>query len=164
MYKYLHQSRKKVADYVLANMELTIYMTVTELAERIGVGETTVLRFCRKMGYKGYQSFKMAVTKEVAKLSSEFDETNMEELDEIQNIIQKTMSNNVQVLKETASLIDNNELEKAIHHIITSKRIIFYGAGCQEIQRQMHVINFLELVLLLKCLLTRICKQCQQQH
>ncbi|WP_057914494.1 MurR/RpiR family transcriptional regulator [Peribacillus muralis] len=124
------KAEKKVADYVLANMDLTIYMTVTELAESIGVGETTVLRFCRKMGFKGYQSFKMGVTKEVAKLSYEvFDETNMGELAEMQNIVQKTMSNNIQVLKETASLIDTQELEKAIHQIIYSKRILFYGVG-----------------------------------
>lgn len=127
------KSEKKVSDFVQANMESTIYMTVTELAERIGVGETTVLRFCRKMGFKGYQSFKMAVTKEVAKSSHDvFDEAKKEEFneaDEVQFIVQKTLANNVQSLKETASILDIKELEKAIQYIITSKRIVFYGVG-----------------------------------
>ncbi|MEK4297914.1 MurR/RpiR family transcriptional regulator [Oceanobacillus sp. FSL W8-0428] len=127
------KSEKKVSDFVQANMESTIYMTVTELAERIGVGETTVLRFCRKMGFKGYQSFKMAVTKEVAKSTHDvFDETNKDEFnetDEVHFIVQKALSNNIQALKETASIIETSELEKAIDYIISSKRIIFYGVG-----------------------------------
>ncbi|MBS4209978.1 MurR/RpiR family transcriptional regulator [Bacillus sp. FJAT-50079] len=126
----LTKAEKKVADYVLANMELTIYMTVTELAEHIGVGETTVLRFCRKIGFKGYQSFKMAITKEVATLPHDvFDESDAGELDETQYIIQKTMTNNIQALKETASLIDVQELEKAIQFILAHKRVVFYGVG-----------------------------------
>ena len=38
-----------------------MYISVTDLAEEAGVGETTVIRFCKKIGFKGYQGFKLAI-------------------------------------------------------------------------------------------------------
>src|SRR5690625_7817587 len=49
------KTEAKVANFVLNNLEKVIYLSVTELAEKAGVGETTVLRFCRKLDYKGFQ-------------------------------------------------------------------------------------------------------------
>lgn len=64
--------------------------------------------------------FKMAVTKEVAKSTHDvFDETKkgeFNEADEVHFIVQKALANNVQALKETASIMEINELEKAIHY------------------------------------------------
>lgn len=124
----LTKAEKKVADYVLANMEDTIYLTVTELAEKVGVGETTVLRFCRRIGYKGYQAFKMAITKEVAKQSFETsEETN--EVSAIQSLVHKSTTASIQALKETSQLVDYEMLERAIELFKTQKRIVMYGAS-----------------------------------
>ena len=38
-------------DYLKDKIDDIIYMSVTELAETINVGESTILRFCRKVGY-----------------------------------------------------------------------------------------------------------------
>ena len=46
-----------VAEYVLDHAKDVIYLSVTELAERADVGETTVLRFFRKLGFYGFQVF-----------------------------------------------------------------------------------------------------------
>lgn len=127
----LTKTELKVADFILENMDETIYMTVTELAEQVKVGETTVLRFCRKIGYKSYQSFKLALTVEVAKQSSElydvYDE--QDEMNVTQSLVLKTIENNIKIMKETSSLIDTNELEKAIECIISKKRIVIYGSS-----------------------------------
>ena len=53
------RSEKKVVEAVLDNPEEVLYSSITDLAEKAGVGDTTVVRFCRKVGFKGYQDFKM---------------------------------------------------------------------------------------------------------
>lgn len=53
--KVLTGSEKKVAEYVLKNYMRVLDFTVTELAEKAGVSDATVVRFCRSVGYKGYQ-------------------------------------------------------------------------------------------------------------
>lgn len=124
----LTKSEQKVADYVLAHMEETIYLTVTELAEQVGVGETTVLRFCRRIGYKGYQAFKMALTQEVAQ-QSQGTMDQEEDWSELQRIIQKSTQASVQALQETARRIDETALEQAIQLILQQQRIVIYGSS-----------------------------------
>lgn len=43
-----------------------IYLSITDLAESLGVAEATVLRFCRKLGYKGFQDFKLHLSQDIA--------------------------------------------------------------------------------------------------
>lgn len=43
-----------------------IYMSVTELADLAGVAEATIVRFCRKLDYKGFQDFKLKLSSELA--------------------------------------------------------------------------------------------------
>ena len=60
-YYQLTGAEKKVADYVVSHEKQTQYMSISELAEECGVAEATISRFCRRMGYKGYSAFKLAV-------------------------------------------------------------------------------------------------------
>jgi hypothetical protein len=46
----LRNSEKKVAKCVLADPAAVITSSITELAERAGTSEPTVIRFCRKLG------------------------------------------------------------------------------------------------------------------
>src|SRR5262245_43574415 len=48
---------RRVADYVLANPWETRGISIVELAQRVGVSENTVTRFCLKVGYAGYREF-----------------------------------------------------------------------------------------------------------
>ena len=52
-------SERAVADFVLQNPEEVMHMSISEASQNIGVGESTIIRFCRVLGYKGYQDFKL---------------------------------------------------------------------------------------------------------
>ena len=56
----LTKSQKKLIDY-FDNVDLrrVIYMSITDLAAATDVAEATVLRFCRSLGYNGYQEFRL---------------------------------------------------------------------------------------------------------
>jgi len=60
-YSSLPPSEKKVADYVLENPENIIYLSVSELADKVNVSDSTIIRFCKNVGFKGYQEFKLFV-------------------------------------------------------------------------------------------------------
>jgi len=67
-YPALTKSEKKVADYILANFEDIMYLSVTELAELASVGETTIFRFCKKLDFKGYPEFKLLIAQDIVNL------------------------------------------------------------------------------------------------
>ena len=53
------RSEQKVARYVLRHPEEVIHMRIVDLASESSVSEPTVVRFCRAMGFAGFQDFKL---------------------------------------------------------------------------------------------------------
>lgn len=60
-YDSMSKTHKKIANYILGNITESSYSTINKLANEIGVGEATVIRFCTFLGYKGYPEFKEAL-------------------------------------------------------------------------------------------------------
>ncbi|MDO4960733.1 MAG: MurR/RpiR family transcriptional regulator [Eubacteriales bacterium] len=59
-------SEKKTADYVLSHKTDIQYMSISEMAYEIGVAEATISRFCRSLGLRGYNDFKLSLAKATA--------------------------------------------------------------------------------------------------
>ena len=66
-YYDLTTAEKKTADYVLRHPRESQFLSIAELAEESGVAEATVSRFCRRLGYKGYNAFKLAIANATAR-------------------------------------------------------------------------------------------------
>ena len=62
----LRKSERKVADFVLKSPLNVIRMRIVDLAKQAGVSEPTVVRFCRAVGCRGFQDFKMALAQQLA--------------------------------------------------------------------------------------------------
>ena len=82
-YYDLTGAEKKTADYVLANKEQCRSLSIAALASRSGVAEATVSRFCRRLGYSGYNAFKLAIAGAAAPQEEEPQQT-IEEPEEAQ--------------------------------------------------------------------------------
>ena len=65
-YYQLTSAEKKVADYAVIHQQQTQFMSISELAEEAGVAEATISRFCKRLGYKGYSAFKLAIANATA--------------------------------------------------------------------------------------------------
>ena len=64
-YPELSSAKKSAASYFLNHYTSLQFATVTELAERIGVSDTTIINLCADLGYSGFAAFKRAVRKEL---------------------------------------------------------------------------------------------------
>ena len=53
----LRKSERKVADFVLSDPAAILNMRIIDLATQSQVSEPTVIRFCRALGYAGFQYF-----------------------------------------------------------------------------------------------------------
>lgn len=62
-YFQLTAAERKVADYVLAAGDRVQFMSITQLATECGTADATVSRFCRSLGLKGFNAFKIALAK-----------------------------------------------------------------------------------------------------
>lgn len=57
-------SEARVARLVIEAPAEVIHLSVTELADEANTSATTVMRFCRRLGFKGYQDFKIALAQD----------------------------------------------------------------------------------------------------
>src|SRR5437016_3270920 len=61
----LKPAERTIADFVLGGPGDVIHMSISQLAKRSQVGESTIMRFCRAIGFSGYQEFKLRLAQDL---------------------------------------------------------------------------------------------------
>jgi DNA-binding MurR/RpiR family transcriptional regulator len=130
----LKPAEQKVARYILDHQAEVLNMSIAKLAEESKVSEATIIRMCRALQFKGYQELKLSIS---ASLNSGLNETikyqDISANGSIQEIIQAVSSNNLQSIQDTLSVLDAEEVEKAIVALDNARKIDVYGAGASAI-------------------------------
>lgn len=62
----MHNAERKVATFILNNPNLALESNVSETAERSGVSDATVVRFCQRLGYSGFFQMKLRLSHDIA--------------------------------------------------------------------------------------------------
>ena len=57
--------KKLIEGLMKINGDELIYLSITELSAKLKVAEATIVRFCKKLGYNGFQDFKLSLSKEL---------------------------------------------------------------------------------------------------
>lgn len=126
------KTEKRIADIVLNNADKIIYITITEFSAMAEAGEATIIRFCRKLGFKGFQDFKVALAQEIS-IGTQGGNTHLsapiEKTDSLEIIAQKFYQISDKVLKETLLLLDYQILEKSAEIISKAEKVYFFGVG-----------------------------------
>ena len=124
----LRKSEAKVASYVLENLDEVIEMRVVDLASKSSVSEPTVIRFCRAIGFDGFQSFKLQLAQQLG-LGSVFTQFAVEDSDTVADLLNKVFDTTVGSLITVRDEINSAVLEQAIDTISNARRVEFYGFG-----------------------------------
>ncbi|HEU5139767.1 MAG TPA: MurR/RpiR family transcriptional regulator [Bacillales bacterium] len=143
----LSKKEKLVADYILANPGEVTHQSITELADHVGVAESTIFRLCKRIGFDGYQGFKISLARDVVKpMENIYQEIN--EGDEPGDLMNKVFHGHIQGLQDTLQLYDFEILEKAIARLAETNRIDFYGSGGSAVVAYDAVHKFIRTGLL----------------
>lgn len=122
-------SDKKIGEYIIDNPEQIINYNTLQLAEIIQTSQSAIIRFIKKIGYKGYIDFKI----DVAKSLEENNEFLLDEViskdESIENIISKIKNNVLSTVGKTYALIDNQRIKTAVEDINKANNIYLAGVG-----------------------------------
>ncbi|MEG0803487.1 MAG: MurR/RpiR family transcriptional regulator, partial [Pygmaiobacter sp.] len=116
VYNQFTRTEKKVADYIVSHPREMLFMSITELADVCGVGETSIFRFCRTVGLGGYQEFKMMLSLSMSDADTQAGALSGEIApeDNLELVVQKVLQVNQRALSETAALLDVSALASAV--------------------------------------------------
>ncbi len=127
-YSGLRAAEQRVADFILAHPDELIYLTVTELADRTHTSESTVVRLCQKIGYKGYQEFKIVLARDLVEPATAIYAA-IEPGDDLATVKTKVFQANAQALRDTLEVLDEAQLQSAVDTIAAARRLEIYGVG-----------------------------------
>lgn len=126
-------SEKYVAEYILAHNLKILNMSTLELGKETYTSSATIVRFCQKLGFSGFDDFKIQFAQDYhASLSSTKDvnfnypftqESSTKEI--IQNIVKiKTTS-----IEELEYILEPSLIDRVVNYIEKADIIDFYGYG-----------------------------------
>ena len=106
-------------------------MSITDLADACGVADASVHRFCRTMGLKGYQEFKMKLSLSLSPEETDIEkqDTSQIKVDSLGFSLDKILQVHISALKETRMLMQEDELEKTLQMMEKARNIYFFGVG-----------------------------------
>jgi len=129
-YSNLRKSEKKIADYLQQHAQERLDFSITELARRLEVSETTVSRFCRVIGLRGYQDLKLSMA---ASLNTVEEFKNIpptiHEGDSTPEIGRKLSESLAGSIAKTQQSLNVEDMNKAIDAIARANQIYIYGIG-----------------------------------
>lgn len=123
-------SEKKLADYILSAQDGASRMSISELAAACNVADATVSRFCRRLGYKGYQDFKFAIRNasmhrmEDNPLSGEVSAD-----DTLENISKKLFTANSLAMTQTLEVLSMDAISQAARMLRNASSVMCMGQG-----------------------------------
>lgn len=124
----LNPSERKVAQYILRHAKEVVQLSVKRLSKNAGVSEPTVIRFCRSMGCKGYQDFKVQLA--VCLASGEDGASSIvRQNNSTMGTTEKVFTNATDSLQSLQKDLKDTDIEHAIQLIRTAGRIDIYGSG-----------------------------------
>ncbi len=127
-YQRFSDKEKKIADFVLNDPKNIIHLTINQIADELGLAESTIFRFCQRIGFKGFQAFKISLAAEVVAPLKDIHEQ-IEEGDSVRSVTEKVFRSNINTLEETLQIIDAEAMESASYAIMKARKTEFFGSG-----------------------------------
>lgn len=128
VYDTLRPSERRLADYVARHGASVIRLTMPELAERAGVSQPTIARFCAALGYDGFKEFKLQFAQNVGG-GTPFVHQDVEASDRPADIAGKVFDRTIATLMSVRNALSADQIEHAIRLLASARRIEFYGCG-----------------------------------
>ena len=128
VYDTLRPSERRLADYVTRHGASVIRLSMPELAERAGVSQPTIARFCAALGYDGFKEFKLQFAQNLGG-GTPFVHQDVEANDRPADIAGKVFDRTIATLMAVRNALSADQIEHGIRLLASARRIEFYGCG-----------------------------------
>ena len=145
-YNSMSESEKKIADYILDSNFSEDELTINSLAAATDTSVSTVVRFCKTLGFKGYAEFKFYCQKGI--LTSLGSKIEISAEDSASAIKQKVAEYAKSAISNSILYTDNQELEAAISALLKARQVLLCGEGSAAGIAQLGANTFMNLGIL----------------
>lgn len=139
----LPPQQRAIAEYILDHLQTVPFLSIPELARRIGVSEATVVRFAQRIGYAGFAELKMKL---VDMLQSRLDQGR----EPAPEVIVEDILSSVSVLEttnigRTVEAIDRSTFKNAAEALFAADHVYTFGMGVSAHLAELASYTFLQV-------------------
>lgn len=124
----LSRQEGAVAALLLADPQTVLHLPLNRLAERAGVSQPTVIRFCRTMGCEGLRDFKLRLARTLA-VGGAFLHGDVEPGDDAARYAGKVVEATLAAIADLRGRLDPATIERAVAMLAAARQILFFGMG-----------------------------------
>jgi DNA-binding MurR/RpiR family transcriptional regulator len=147
----LAPAERRVAEQVLQDPDAVAECTISELAARCRTSETTVVRFCRAVGFSGYPALRLALATEAGRAQGDGGPArpvsgDIGPGDDLDQVVAKVAFADARAVEETGQQLDVGVLHAVIEAVVDARRVDVYGVGASafvalDFQQKLHRIG-----------------------
>ncbi len=124
----LSKGHKKIAAYIQENYDKAAFMTAAALGQKVGVSESTVVRFATELGFQGYPALQRELQQMIkSKLTAVQRMEVSQSLIGDGDIINSVLTGDIELIRETAERTSREDFKRALEAINHAKRIYILG-------------------------------------
>ena len=125
--KRLSKGHRKIAEYIVEHYDKAVFMTASKLGEKVGVSESTVVRFASAMGYDGYPQLQRALQELVRhwltavqrfEMATDIDQT---------EVLKTVLHADMQNIRATTEEVDTAAFDDIVNKIDGARNIYIMG-------------------------------------
>ncbi len=124
----LSKGHKKIAAYIKENYDKAAFMTAAALGKKVGVSESTVVRFATELGFRGYPELQRELQQMIkSKLTAVQRMEVSQSLIGDGDVINSVLNGDIELIRETAERTSRLDFQNALDEINRAKRIYILG-------------------------------------
>ena len=122
------KGQRLIAKYITEAYDKAAFMTASKLGKKVGVSESTVVRFAVELGYDGYPSMQKAIQEMVLNRLTSVQRIEVaNDRMEGQDVITTVLRADGEKLRQTEELLNRQEFSKAVQAILDTDRVYILG-------------------------------------
>jgi len=124
------KSDRVLIRYIQDNIQLVARKTISQLSQESGIGESTITRFARKMGFSSLPAFKLALAEELTDTSQRYIiNRDIAAAESVELTARKLLDTNIGMMEKTLQLLDFKTISESSRLLQHARRILFVGLG-----------------------------------
>lgn len=129
-YATLRKSERIVADYLRSHAGTRMNMSITELAQVLGLSEATISRVSRALGYSGFSDLKMSLAEGAVTRSGYVNiPADFEQTDTVIMASTKLANLLAASIQGTQRMLDTARVDRCVAAIRRARKVVLVGVG-----------------------------------
>ncbi|MFC7394785.1 MurR/RpiR family transcriptional regulator [Scopulibacillus cellulosilyticus] len=127
----LSAGQKKVAEYLLQNLEEAVFSTAFQIGRKVDVSETTVIRLSYALGLGGFSDMQEKIKRQLLSNNQQppnfNNSANSNDKNDKNAPFSKVIENEINILRSMLQQLNMKDLWKAVDTLINADRILIVG-------------------------------------